>query len=172
MESANSSMDVSRTTEESSKDSIDINQVCVFCSKSMSLTQCRELGKKAINTLIDASKKRKDKKYKQFLNCNKLKVHKNCYTVYVRQSSIDEMIKKNKESAALRDGLNKAENFDFELLCFICEKSSHNSKKQSFVNSLDTIDCMIEELNNRVMTDADKNEYINKCIVIKNILLL
>lgn len=114
----------------------------------MTFQNFRILGQKAKDSIIHTSKKRKD----EFKN---LILHKTCYTTYIRLC-IHEAVKTRKHyKSVMRDSLKKAKKFNFDKACFLCKKPSRNTKKQSYVNSIDSIECMYKELNNRVLGNAE-----------------
>lgn len=147
-----------RGMEGESSSSIDAENTCLICLKNITFTSSRSLGAKAKATVINASERRKDKKYKQMMNATNLKIHDSCYSSYIREKSIQEAANKNKMYAtAMRESVKMTKSFDFNNLCLLCEKPYRADRKKQNVPHIETIVVIGEDLENKTtLNDEDQ----------------
>lgn len=98
---------------------VNYMEQCLICDKKMTNDNSTIFGEKAKANIIEASKKRKDKKYKIMQSLPQLRLHCNCKIVYVRPNSIEAALKKGKnERTQKRESLKQANTFNFNEACF------------------------------------------------------
>lgn len=133
-----------------------IESGCIICLGDLSLKKVKKIGQRAIRTVIDASKKRKDKKFKLIGKATELKLHESCYANYISSNSIEVAVKNlNKKRSEIRDALKETRASDFNKVCFICKKEAYN-KTTSFVQNLGTINNMCTHFVQKDLDDEKK----------------
>ena len=85
------------------------NNMCILCNKPMTEEDNRQLGQRAINTLITSSEKRKDKKHIELRKHSSITVHIHCLPQCNSESGINAAIKNKSESISKRRPLMKDE---------------------------------------------------------------
>lgn len=133
----------------------DTDKTCLICFKEMTPTNKKRLGDKAKGTVIAASKRRKDNKFRMMEKVTNLTLHSNCFCVYIRENSILSALKKLKQkNETKRESMEAVRMFDFKNQCFICEQPA-NKRKIHYIKHSATTLAMIENLNEK----KDLNEY-------------
>lgn len=138
------------------------SEICILCDKTLLPTEKCIVKERAIESLIKASIKKKDKKHVQLRGMKELIIHKNCHTKYVRESSIKAARKAAIASTSeSRRQSKKAREFDFSTLCFFCGEDATKTKFYAnikFKKSDKTRLNILEILNNRSLdNDFNKN---------------
>jgi len=137
---------------------------CVVCDKEMKPAKIRTLGKVAVENLIDASLQRKDKKHQRMRRMDSITVHNSCYIYYTNKSKIAIAVKKvNAAQTQKRIDFVKARNFNYKNLCIFCEKSTDIlvcKKQVCFIKSEETVQKLIDEINNR--SKSPNNELLRQ----------
>lgn len=96
------------------------DDVCIICKKGDNLIKVKE---KALNLLIESSKKRRDFKFKKMQSMTSAFIHDSCKRVYNDFNSISVSNKvTEKKKATDKQIIKDARDFDFENLCFFCGK--------------------------------------------------
>lgn len=97
-------------------------QICTLCDKVVMEEDARVAKSRAIESFIKASVERKDRKHLQMRGYSSLIIHKNCHTMYTRESNIKRVVKAKKEAISKkRRKINSdVRAFDFSIDCFFC----------------------------------------------------
>lgn len=99
---------------------------CFICGAEVAESARRIVKSLGLETLIQASKKRKDGKHVQFKAETEIVVHKSCQTKYVLPSNIKKAAEEHAQAGPSTRSAPPA-SFDFGNLCFICgEDASDN----------------------------------------------
>lgn len=140
---------------------IDATTTCLICFKAMTPTNSRAIGEKAKTTILQASKKRKDRKFQSMDDLTNCKLHSSCYTQYIRESSIAAAVKKfNDYRLAMRENKRSTALFDYKNNCFMCEQTGRGNNDKTYNVESATLNCIREEMERKAETnmqsDADK----------------
>lgn len=91
--------------------------VCIICDEPGG--ELRTIQVKAINTLADSSRKRRDRKYLKWSQLKSASVHKICSQRYTRESAVTTAAAEHVQKIVEGKGIVKnALNFDFKNLWF------------------------------------------------------
>ncbi|KAJ8665692.1 hypothetical protein QAD02_007354 [Eretmocerus hayati] len=94
---------------------------CFICTDPIISPKKRKCQRAAIETLIIASKRRKDDKYLEFQGLNELSIHDSCRHTYTSEPRILEASQSaGKTKAERRQRSVDAQRFQFDLFCFFC----------------------------------------------------
>lgn len=143
-------------SDQNDEEEIDYDNICLICSKEMPL-KYRILGDKAKETVINASKKRVDNKFKTIEKIDKLKLHKACYTYYTDEAILSAKAKlkllREKKSACARNEKNP-DFYNFKEACFICDKTHTRNKH---VPDNGTVENMVTHLKQKKVLNEEEN---------------
>lgn len=103
------------------------DKICILCELPYSESDKKTIGERAIISVIDASKRRKDGKHGKLEELVSLNVHKQCHAAYIRENNIKAAEKQVSQDYVLkRKKLKLARKFDFQHNCFICGLDTEN----------------------------------------------
>lgn len=127
--------------------------LCVICDKVLLPEDKCTVKQRAINSLIDASVQRRDRKDKILKTLTSAEIHKSCQTTYVRKTSIQVAAKTVTQSISTKRRQNsEARKFDFSSNCFFCGNNvslKNNSSAVHFVKSDETRINILDEIDDR-----------------------
>lgn len=149
---------------------------CIICEKPLSDGNVRILKEESIRSCIDSSIRRKDKKHLQFRQFKTLNVHTNCAKQYTWERNIELAERKlNAPSNSTSTRRSSNINFDFNNLCFICEKDASDAfiEKQRKVpaNKKQEVHMVTNQNLKNTLVNKLKNTEDRQCLDIYNRLL-
>lgn len=157
-------------TEVTASNDFNPETTCLICLTELDPTKSRSIGKKARETVINASKERKDNKHKVIGKYDIFNLHTSCYSNYIKPTNIKNACKKSEQrKKAWREAVQVAKEFDFEAACFFCEKSFHPTDKSNhLVENLETVIRLSEALNARKTLSDDEALLLKRVQILMN----
>lgn len=139
----------------------DVGDTCLLCEEIVESSQCRIVKERGIKNLIEASIKRKDQKHLKLRDLTEITVHKNCQTMYVRESNIKIALAKSKQNwHNVRSRAKSGREFDFSATCFLCSNPMHDVLRNFHrITKQATIDNLIAQL--QVYPKTEENMIIS-----------
>ena len=139
---------------------LDDDEICLLCDKPNEPSKSHILKERAINNLILASHKRKDKKHLKLQKLKEITVHKTCQTLYTRESNIKRAL----AASALtwlkdRNRCKEGRGFAFSTHCFFCSNQCHSCKQNlTRVSKQETIDNILAQL--QALPKSEENKIL------------
>lgn len=96
-----------------------MEEICLLCDVGLDTKANQVIKQRAINKLIEVSRRRKDRRLMRFKNLTSLTVHRSCLSNYGRESGI---LRASKSQDYFKHEKANAEKFDLKKCCFFCNK--------------------------------------------------
>lgn len=102
--------------------------ICFICEDPLGEQETSTVKRKGIETLISASKERKDRKSEKYVLQSKESViiHAKCYKSYINAKSIRACLRRSEESTP-SSSTRRSQKFEFEGLCLFCGSDASES---------------------------------------------
>lgn len=130
----------------------------MLCDKYLEDSKSIVVKKRGIVSLVQASRKRHDKKHVKLEKLNEILIHKSCQTLYVRESNVKLAKVQSRETwQKARKIRNDGKEFDFSLHCFVCGNKCFTHKKDCRrTTKQSTVDNVLEQLDYYPKTEANR----------------
>lgn len=128
---------------------------CIICNSSDgNLIQIKQ---RAIDGLIDSSKKRRDQRYKTFGKYNVASIHDSCRKNYNRSTSIEAAVNLDgRRKSAGKKLVSEAQKFNFDSQCIFCASACDEKEEFRVMQKDETKEKILNELQVKDKTDYNK----------------
>lgn len=153
------SLDVADLSSEESTDGEPGPEVCLLCDKNMTESSVITTVKnKGIESLIHASKRRRDGKVDKLKRFNQIKVHNACKTAYTKDYNI-QVVEKNRSIKISQDRKRQkiGREFDFSSNCFFCGNALYARDEYKQIKNQATVNNILRQLTNYETNEKNKN---------------